>query len=152
MKVILLQNIDKLGKKNDVKEVADGYGRNFLIPRGLAVLATASEMKDLEEKKKLEAEQAEKELGQAQEIAAQIDGMEIDLPSKASPEGKLFGTIKAGQISDRLKELGFEVAKKQVKLIEPIKEVGDYEVAIEFPHNLEVKIKVSVYPLEQTKE
>ena len=144
MKVILLKDVEKLGKKGDVKEVADGYARNFLIPNKLVVLATKSELAKLEEQKKIEAQKAEKELIRFQEIASQVDGLELEIPVKVSEDGKLFGTITANQIAESLKEKGFEIKKEQIKLEKPIKEIGEYEVTIEFPHNLEAKIKVIV--------
>lgn len=144
MKVILLKDVEKLGKKGEVKSVADGYARNFLIPNKLAALATKSELAKLEEQKKIETEKAEEELKFYQEIANQIDGLELEIPVKVSEEGKLFGAITASQITEKLKEKNFEIKKEQIKLEEPIKEIGEYEAIIEFPHNLETKIKVII--------
>jgi len=144
MKVILLEDVENLGKKSEVKEVADGYARNFLIPNKLAVLATKSEMLKLEEQKRIKAQKAEEELKLYQETANQIEGLELEMPVKIDEDGKLFGAVTVGQIIDKLKEKGFEIKKEQVKLEEPIKEIGEYEIAIAFPHNLEVKIKIIV--------
>lgn len=144
MKVILLKNIEKLGKKGEVKNVADGYARNFLIPNKLAALATKSELAKLEEQKKIETEKAEEELKFYQEIANQIDGLELEIPAKVAEEGKLFGAVTDSQIAEKLKEKNFEIKKEQIKLESPIKEIGEHEATIEFPHNLEVKIKVII--------
>ncbi len=144
MKIILLKDVEKLGKKGEVKNVADGYARNFLIPNKLAVLATKSELVRLEEQEKIETEKAEEELKFYQELASQIDGLEIEIPAKVSEEGNLFGTVTASQIAEKLKEKNFEIKKEQIKLEEPIKEIGEYEAIIEFPHNLETKIKVII--------
>lgn len=144
MKVILLKDVEKLGQKGEVKKVADGYGRNYLIPNKLAILATKSELAKLEEEKKVETEKAEEELKVYQEIASQIDGLELEIPVKIAEEGKLFGAVTANQIAEKIKEQGFEIKKEQIKLEGPIKELGEYETTIEFPHNLEVKIKVIV--------
>lgn len=144
MKVILLKDTEKLGKKGEIKNVADGYARNFLIPNKLAALATKSELAKLEEQKKIETEKAEEELKFYQEIANQIDGLEMEIPVKVSEEGKLFGAITASQIAEKLKEKNFEIKKEQIKLESPIKEIGEYEAIIEFPHNLETKIKVII--------
>jgi len=153
MKIILLKDVEKLGKKNDIKNVADGYARNFLIPKKLAVLATKSEIAKLAEQKKIEAEKAEEELKLYQELASQIDGLELEISAKIAEEGKLFGTVTTSQIAEKLKENlsgskalqeGLEIKKEQVKLEQPIKEIGEYEATIEFPHNLEVKVKVIV--------
>jgi len=144
MKIILLKNVEKLGKKGEVKNVADGYARNFLIPNKLAALATKSELAKLEKQKEIETEKAEEELKLYQKIASQIDGLEIEIPVKINEEGNLFGAITASQIAEKLKEKNFEIKKEQIKLEEPIKEIGEYEVIVEFPHNLETKIKVII--------
>ncbi|MBL7155452.1 MAG: 50S ribosomal protein L9 [Candidatus Portnoybacteria bacterium] len=144
MKVILLEDVPNLGKKNEIKKVADGYARNFLIPNKLAVLATKSALVKLEEQKKIETEKAEEELKIYQELASQIDGLELEIPAKVAEEDKLFGAITTSQIAEKLKEKNFEIKKEQIKLEEPIKEIGEYEAIVEFPHNLETKIKVIV--------
>ena len=144
MKVILLKDTEKLGKKGEIKNVADGYARNFLIPNKLAALATKSELAKLEEQKKIGAEKAEEELKFYQEIANQIDGLELEIPAKVAEEGKLFGAVTASQIAEKLKEKNFEIKKEQIKLEEPIKEIGEYEAIVEFPHNLESKIKIII--------
>jgi len=144
MKVILLQDVEKLGKKGEVKEVANGYARNFLIPNKLVVLATEPELKKLEEQKEIETQKAEEELLYFQGIASQVDGLEIEIAVKVGEEGKLFGAVTASQIAEKLKEKGFGIEKEQVKLEAPIKELGEYEAVVEFPHNLETKIKIIV--------
>jgi len=144
MRVILLQDINKLGKKYEVKEVADGYARNFLIPKGLAKLATEEALKWLETQKEIEVKKAEEELKKVQELATAIDGQEIVIPVKISEEGQLFESINSQKISDKLKELGFDVKKNQIELKEPIKEIGEYPVKIKFEHNLEGEIKVII--------
>lgn len=144
MKIILLQDVEKLGKKNEVKEVADGYARNFLFPNKLAILATQSEIVKAEEQKKIDAQKAEKELAHFQELASQLDGLELEIEDKADDDGNLFGAISVAKIIEKIKEQGFEIEKNQVKITEPIKEVGEREVLIELPHNLEVKVKVIV--------
>jgi large subunit ribosomal protein L9 len=150
MKVILLKDVEKLGRKGEVKKVADGYGRNYLIPNKLAVLATKSELVKLEEEKKVETEKAEEELKTYQEIASQIDGLELEITAKVAEEGKLFGAVTTSQIAEKIKEQGFEIKKEQIKLDEPIKEIGEYEATIEFPHNLETKIKIII--VEENKD
>jgi large subunit ribosomal protein L9 len=142
MKIILLQDVENLGKKYEVKNVADGYARNFLLPKKMAVLATQANLKQLEKQKEIEAQKAEEELRLFQEQASQLDGLEIEIPVKVGEDGKLFGSITATKIADKLKEKGFEIKKEQIKLEEPIKEIGDYDVTIEFPHNLEAKVRV----------
>jgi len=151
MKVILLKDVKNLGKKGEVKKVADGYGRNFLIPQKLAVLATAEEINKLNQQKEIENRQAEEELAHFQALAGEIDGLELEITAKTSKEGKLFGALEASQITQALAQRGFKVDKKQIKLENPIKETGEYEVTIEFPHNLEAKIKVIVLEEKQNQ-
>ncbi|OGZ34921.1 MAG: 50S ribosomal protein L9 [Candidatus Portnoybacteria bacterium RIFCSPLOWO2_01_FULL_43_11] len=144
MKIILLEDINNLGKKHEIKRVADGYARNFLFPKKMAVLANQSNFKKTEEQKKIDAEKAEEELKISQDLAGQLDGLEIEIPAKIKEDGKLFGSVTASQIASELKTRGFEIKKEQIRLNEPIKETGEREVAIEFPHNLEAAIKVIV--------
>ena len=151
MKIILLEDVEKLGKKGEIKEVADGYARNFLIPNKKAILATKNEIIKLEEQKEIKAQQAEQELSKYQQIATQLDGLELEILAKVGEEEKLFGTVTANQIVEKLKEQGIEVQKNQIKLKDPIKELGEYEINIEFPHNLEANIKVIVVKEEKGK-
>ncbi len=144
MKIILLEDVENTGKKDEIKEVADGYARNFLFPKKLAVLATKPELAKLEERKKIEEQKAEEELVRFQEIASKLDGFELEIPAKIGEEGKLFGSITSDKISEKLKENGFKIEKEWVKLEDSIKEIREYEVNIELPHNLEVKIKVII--------
>lgn len=150
MKVILLKDVEKVGKKGDIKEVADGYARNFLIPEKLAVLASKSEIAKIEAQKETEAKQAEEELARYQEIATQMDGLELEISVKIDEDGKLFGAINASQVSEKLQEKGFEIKKEQVKLEKAIKEIGEHEVTVELPHNLEARVKIIV--TEEVKE
>jgi len=144
MKVLLLEDVKKIGRKNEIKEVSDGYARNFLFPKKMAVLASSANLKDLEEKKKVAVQKAEEELKIFQDQAGQLDGLELEILAKVQEDGKLFGSIAAANIINKLKERGIEIKKEQIKLKEPIKELGEYEVPVEFPHNLEAKLKVIV--------
>ena len=151
MKVILLKDIEKLGKKGEIKEVTNGYARNFLLAKNLVMLASAPEMAKLEEQKEIEARQAEEELIRYQEIAEQIEGLELEIPAKVVEDGQLFGAVTDAAIAEKLKEMGYDVSKEQIKLENPIKETGEREINIELPHNLEVKIKVIVLAEEKKK-
>jgi large subunit ribosomal protein L9 len=151
MKVILLNDVDKLGKKGEIKIVADGYARNFLIPKKMAVLATQEEMEELERQREIEAQKAEEELLKFQEIAGEIDGLEVEIPVKVGEDNKLFGAITENQIAEKLKEKGFDIEKNQIKLENPIKETGEYEAVVEFPHNLEAKIKIIIVEEKEKK-
>ena len=152
MKVILLQDVENLGKKGDIKNVANGYARNFLFPRKLAKLATKEAIEELEKQKELEAKKAEEELKKIQELVSQVDGLEFDLIVKADENGKLYGSINEIEISKILKSKGFEIKKKQIKIPQPIKELGEFPVTILFDHGLEAEIKLIVMEEKPTEE
>ena len=145
MRVILLQDIEKLGKKYEIKEVKSGYARNFLLPKGLAKPATKETLKWVQLQKEIQGKKEEVELKKVQRFASEIDGLEVVIPVKVGKEqNQLFESITSQKISDKLKELGFEIKKGQIILEEPIKELGEFPVKICFEHNLEVEIKVIV--------
>ncbi|PIV12609.1 MAG: 50S ribosomal protein L9 [Candidatus Nealsonbacteria bacterium CG03_land_8_20_14_0_80_36_12] len=144
MRIILLQDIDKLGKKYEIKEVADGYVRNFLLPKGLVKLATGKNLKWLSNQKEVETKKAEEELKKVQEVASQIEKLEVVIPVKIGKEEQLFESITTQKISEKLKELGFEIKKSQIDLKEPIKELGEFPVKVKFEHNLETEIRVII--------
>jgi len=144
MRIILLQDIDKLGKKYEIKEVADGYVRNFLLPKGLVKLATGKNLKGLSNQKEVETKKAEEELKKVQEVASQIEKLEVVIPVKIGKEEQLFESITTQKISEKLKELGFEIKKSQIDLKEPIKELGEFPVKVKFEHNLETEIRVII--------
>ena len=131
MEVILKKNVNKLGYTNDIVSVKPGYGRNFLIPQGYAVLATASAKKAHAEVLKQKSHKEEKMLGEAQAIADKIGSLDISIATKAGDKGKIFGSINTLQLSDALKKAGFEVDRKSLKIKdEPIKELGSYEAEV----------------------
>jgi large subunit ribosomal protein L9 len=144
MRVILLQDIEKLGKKHEVKEVKDGYARNFLLPKGLAKPATKEALVWLETQKEIETKKSEEDLKKVQEVASAIDDQEVIIPVKVGEEGQLFESITSQKVSEKLKELGFDVKKIKIDLPEPIKELGEFPVKIKFEHNLEAEIKVII--------
>lgn len=144
MRVILLQDIENLGKKYEVKDVKNGYARNFLIPKGLAKLATEKAIKWAEEQKEIETKKAEQELKGFQELASSIDGQEVVIAVKVGEEGQLFEKINVQNILEKLSELGFEIKKEQILLEKPISEIGEFPIKIKFAHNLESEIKVII--------
>lgn len=144
MKVVLLQDVNKLGKKHEVKNVSSGYARNFLIPKGLAKLATEKVLKWLDVQREVLGKKAEEELKGFQELASSLEGREVLIPVKIGEEGQLFESITPQKISEKLKEMGFEVKKTQIILEEPIKEIGEFPVKVHFEHNLEAEIKVII--------
>jgi large subunit ribosomal protein L9 len=140
MKVILLQDVENMGKKFEVKEVADGHANNLLIPQGLAKLATKEALAWLEVQKELATKLAEAGLKKAQELASSLDDLEVTIMMKVGDEGQLFESVNSQKIADRLKEMGFGVTKNQIKLEQPIKDLGEFPVKITFEHNLEATI------------
>jgi len=145
MRVILLQDIENLGKKYEVKEVKDGYARNFLLPKKLAKLATEKAMKWLENQKKKELEKIEQELKEYQELASKIDGSEIIIPVKIGKEGQLFEKIAPQKISEKINEqLNVKIKKEQINLEKPINELGEFLIKVSFKHNLEAEIKIII--------
>ncbi len=146
MWVILLQDIDKLGKKGEIKEVKDGFARNFLIPKKLAVLATPTEIRKIQRKKILEEERRKKEIEALKILGQKIKDLEIIIKEKATAEGKLYGSVNQERIVKILKEKGFNIPIEKINLKEPIKEIGDYELEINLLPELKIKIKLKIVP------
>ncbi len=144
MRVILLKDIDQIGRKYEVKEVKNGYARNFLIPQGLAIQATEEALKKLELQKETEVQKEEEELKMIQALASSIGGREVIIQVKVGKEDQLFESITAQKIIEKLKKLGFNIKKKQIQLKEPIKTLGEFPVKISFDHNLEAEITIIV--------
>lgn len=144
MKVIFLKDVPK-GKRGEIKEVADGYARNFLLPKGFALPATPSAAKAA---KVLSDEQAERQVRQREElsrIAQELEGKELYFKAKAGAKGRLHGAITSANIAGELSKLtGFEIDKKRVELEEPLHHLGSYEVAINLGTGSEAKIKVVI--------
>jgi large subunit ribosomal protein L9 len=149
MKVILLKDVEGVGKKFEIKEVKSGYGRNFLIQRGLAQPATKEALLWVETQKEIESKKSEEDLMKIQQQASTIDGQEIEVPVKVGDEDQLFESVNAQKIAEKLKEIGFEIKKSQICLEKPIKELGEYPVKIKFKHNLEAEIRVIIARQEE---
>ncbi|UZE92920.1 MAG: 50S ribosomal protein L9 [Candidatus Nealsonbacteria bacterium] len=148
MRVIFLKDVENVGKKYEVKEVKNGYARNFLIPQGLVEPATEDALKKLELQKEIEEKKAEEELKKVQGLANSIDGQEITIPVKVGEEGQLFESITSQKIYEKLKKIGFDIKKKQIELEKPIETLGEFPVKIKFEHNLEAEITLIV--IEET--
>ena len=145
MEVILQQDVKGLGKKGDVVKVADGYGRNFLLPRGLAVPATAGNLKQVDLEKESQKQKRERELKEAQEVAARIQGQKLQIATKVGESGKLFGSITSQEIAERLKkQYKVEIDKRKIELEEPIKSVGKHQVKIRIHPQVQVEIIAQV--------
>ena len=128
MEVILKKNVDKLGYANEVVTVKPGYGRNFLIPQGYAVLATASAKKAHEEVMRQKSHKESKLLAEAQAVAAKLADVSVSIATKAGENGKIFGSVNTVQLAEALREAGFDIDRKSLKIKdEPIREVGSFE-------------------------
>lgn len=128
MEVILKKNVDKLGYANEIVKVKPGYGRNFLIPQGYAVLATASAKKAHEEVMRQKSHKEAKMLSEAQELASKIADVTVSIATKAGENGKIFGSVNTVQLADALRKAGYDIDRKSLKIKdEPIKDLGTYE-------------------------
>ena len=144
MKVILRKNYENLGKIGDVIEVKDGYARNYLIPRQYAYTATPGNLRALEEEKVQVAKKEAKELEGAQQLAAELEKVSIQISVKVGEEDKIFGTVTTQMIADSIKEKGFEIDKRKIEISEPIKALGIYSVNIKLHHNVNAVVKTWV--------
>ncbi|HAE52180.1 MAG TPA: 50S ribosomal protein L9 [Ruminococcus sp.] len=145
MKVIFLQDVKGSGKKGEVKNVADGYARNMLIPKKLAVKANAQNLSDLEGKKASAQHKIDMEKKEAAEYAAKVKGQKVVIKAKAGSNDRLFGSVTAGNIADALdKQFGVKVDKKKISLSSDIKNFGSYNAVIKFYAGISEKIDVEV--------
>jgi large subunit ribosomal protein L9 len=144
MRVILLQDIEKLGKKFEVKEVADGFAKNHLLPKKMVQPATKNALIWAQTQREIAAKNEEKELIEIQKKVSALDGREFVMEVKTGEKDQLFESVNSSKIAELLKENGIDADKKQIDLKEPIKELGDWRVKINFPHNLEAEIKITV--------
>jgi large subunit ribosomal protein L9 len=145
MKIILKQNVEKIGQVGDVVEVSDGFARNFLIPRGKAISFTASNFKQIEYLKKREIEQREGELKEVKELAEKINNISLEIKVKAGEEGKLFGSVTSKDIVETLlKEHGIELDKKKLNLKESLKKLGVHIVPVNLYKDIAPEIKINL--------
>ncbi|HHY09387.1 MAG TPA: 50S ribosomal protein L9 [Firmicutes bacterium] len=145
MKVILQQDVKNIGKKGEVVNVAEGYGRNFLIPRGLAVEASAGNLRQVEHQRRAEEKRAERELKAAQKVAAELKGRSLKLEARVGGAGKLFGSITSQEIADQLRsQFSVEIDKRKIELSEPIRSLGSYSVLVKVHPQVHVTVNVEV--------
>ena len=149
MKVLLMRDHDKLGKAGDIKNVADGYARNFLLPRRLAVLATAGALKQAETVRRAEEKRRARLFAEAQAVAHQLTGTTLIFRALASETGKLYGSITAHDITQAIqREKGIEVDKRKVELREPLRTLGTHTVPIRLAADLAPEVTVVIEPTE----
>ena len=144
MRIILLQDVKDLGKKGDMKNVSNGFARNYLLPKKLVKIATRGAMMELENIKKIQETKATKDLEKTEKTVDTLDGYELIFKEKQKETGKLYAAITSTKIASALKKAGFNVSKNNIILEENIKELGEHDVHLEFNHNLEAKIKIII--------
>ncbi|MCR4430309.1 MAG: 50S ribosomal protein L9 [Tepidanaerobacteraceae bacterium] len=145
MKVIMLSDVKDVGKKGEIINVAEGYARNYLFPRRLAMEATESSMKQLEQEKRAQEKKKQKEKQNAIKQAEMLSKTHLTLKVKAGEHGKLFGSITSKDISDALKsQYNIDIDKRKIELSNPIKSLGDYEAAIKLAPEVETKIHFKI--------
>ena len=147
MKVILTKPVESLGEKGDVVDVADGYARNYLVPRKFAVRASAGSLKQAESMRVARIESARKSLEDAQALADSLAGTRVVVAARAGDAGNLFGSIGASDIAEAIvKFTGIDIDRKIIKIDEPIKEIGLHEIMIQPHSDIEVSITLDVIP------
>lgn len=146
MEVILKEDIKGLGYKNDTVKVKPGYGRNYLIPQGFAIIANESNKKVVAENLKQAAHKAEKIKTEAQSIADKLKDVALEIPAKVGETGKIFGAITTLQISDALKDKGFSIDRKKISFKTDIKEVGEYAASLDLHKEVKQEVKFKVVP------
>ena len=150
MRVILTQNVKNLGLEEDIKEVPFGYARNFLIPKGLAQIATPQAVKEVQTQKAVQTKEEEEKRKKALEVAKKLKGLTVAISAKIGEEGKLFGSIASEEIAKALKnQAKIEIDKKVILLDEPIRKVGKYKVKVGLFKDVETILQVKI---EEKKE
>jgi large subunit ribosomal protein L9 len=146
MKVILKEEVKNLGDMGQVVDVSDGYARNYLMPRGLAVEANMKNIKSLEHEKRIIQEKARKVRNSAQDLSDKIANMSLVIKAKVGEEGKLFGSVTSMDIAEQLKNEGIEIDKKRILLDEPMKRLGSYSVSIKLYSDVTSQLNIEIIP------
>ena len=144
MKIILLEDVSKVGRRGEVRDVSDGYARNFLIPKKLALGATAGNLKNLDHIKKQANAKADRAKADAEAVRAQIEALAYEERRQASEEGKLFGSVTSQDLVDFLGKHGVKVERRRVQLDEPIKTLGETSVPVRLHPDVTAQLRVSV--------
>lgn len=144
MKVIFLKDVKGTGKKGEIKEISDGYARNFLFPKKLAVVASEGNLNTLNEQQKKQEEQEAEKLHIANELKGKLEAITLPFTTKVGKEGKVFGSVTSKQISEQLRSQGIDIDKKQVLLSDPIRLVGTTPVAVKVHPKVTATVRVSV--------
>ena len=144
MEVILKEDVTKLGSRGDVVKVASGYARNYLLPKRLAVAATDSNKKIVEQEKQAYLRRESKEIGDASDLAKMMASVEVTIAQKAGENDQLFGSVTAQDIAAALERAGYTIDRRKVNLEEPIKSLGDYKVTVKLHREVSVELPVHV--------
>ena len=144
MEVILKEDVAKLGNRGDVVKVAEGYGRNYLLPRKLAIEATVANKAVIEQMKAAAVRRSAKEKASAEELAKQFDGLSVSFTRKSGEHDQLFGSVTSGDISDALTKKGFDVDRRKLQLHEPLKTVGEFSIPIKLHKDVTTHLKVVI--------
>jgi large subunit ribosomal protein L9 len=144
MEVILNEDVAKLGSRGDVVKVAEGYGRNFLLPRKLAIEASASNKAVIEQMKAASVRRSAKEKTQAEELAKQFDGLSVTFQRRSGEGDQLFGSVTSGDIADALEKKSFHVDRRKIQLHEPLKQIGEFDVPVKLHKDVTTHLKVVI--------
>lgn len=145
MKVILQKDIPNLGEAGDIKDVSDGYARNFLLPKKLVLVANDSSQKAAVHQRKLIKIKKDKRKKQSETLMETLAGLDIQIGAQVGEEEKLFGSVTSMDIARKLKSLGHEIDRRKIHLDEPIKKLGEYEVPVKLDEGVTAKLKVTVF-------
>ncbi len=152
MEVILKEDVINLGYKDDVVKVKDGYGRNYLIPMGKAIVATESAKKVLAENLKQRAHKLEKIRKDAQSLADKFNGVALTLKAKAAENGKIYGSVTAAQLAEELEKIGISIDKKDIVLDQPVKMLGSFKALVKLHREIQAEFPFTVIAEEETAE
>ncbi len=144
MEVILKEDVAKLGSRGDVVKVAEGYGRNYLLPRKMAIEASASNKAVIEQMKAASVRRSAKEKAQAEELSKQFDGLSVNFVRRSGEHEQLFGSVTSGDIAEALEKKGFNVDRRKVQLHEPLKTLGEFSVPIKLHKDVTTNLKVLI--------
>jgi len=144
MEVILKEDVAKLGSRGDVVKVAEGYGRNYLLPRKLAIEASASNKAVIEQMKAAAVRRSAKEKAQAEELSKQFDGLAVNFTRRSGEHDQLFGSVTSGDIAEALEKKGFNLDRRKVQLHEPLKTLGEFTVPIKLHKDVTTHLKVLI--------
>ncbi|MCF6094656.1 50S ribosomal protein L9 [Microaerobacter geothermalis] len=144
MKVIFLRDVKGQGKKGEMKEVSDGYARNFLIPKGLVVPATEGNLKTLEIQKEKERKRKEQELAEAKQLSKELEKLTVTIKAKSGEGGRLFGSVTSKQIAETLEKMNIKIDKRKIQLNEPIRTLGVTNIPVKLHSEVTAQLKVHV--------